>query len=92
VLFFKQDPASSTFTEGGAINVADADLAKLIGVSKLTVHTNFASGSISQPAAKPEMHFVVPTGTSIWAVIVARGSINLGATDDIKLKVDVEQQ
>jgi hypothetical protein len=92
VLFFKQDPSNSTFTEGAAIDVADADLAKLIGVVPLRTHVNFASGSISQPAAKPEMHFIVPTGTSIWAVIVARGTINLGATNDIKLKVDIERQ
>jgi len=90
-LFFDADPDGSTFTEGAAIAVADADLVKLVGVVKLTSHTDFASGSISMPAAKPELHFI-PATTSLWAVIVARGTLNLGAVDDVKLKVDIERQ
>ncbi len=90
VLFFAQDPSNSTFTENGAITLDDADLAMLIGVVKLTIHTAYAASSSSQPTATPvDMPFVLEKGTSLYAVIVARAAFNLVAVGDIMLKVGI---
>lgn len=87
VFLFNAAPTAPT--DKTAYSVASADLAKLISVIHCTDITT-AGGSIHQAdnAAKP---FLVPSGTSIYAVIVVRGTPTFTASSDVTLSVGIVQ-
>lgn len=86
VVFFSEEPTGTTFTENAALDIADADLPKIVGVAKVRTHTAFADNSVSQ-----ELNLAIPfypTGTrSLWAVMVARATMNMVSTTDLTIRV-----
>ncbi len=88
LLLFSADPSASTFTDNATLAVAAADYDKLIGVVHLTDWTNLGTPSMAQ-AQNVGMGFKLPSGTTLYGVLVARSTPTLASTSDIKLSVQV---
>ncbi len=90
VLIFNANPSASTVTDNSAFVLADADRAKLKGVIKVTAF-DVAGSSASFGYAEGRVPATGAAADDLYAVMVARGTINLGATDDLILELTVDQ-
>lgn len=90
VLIFNANPSASTVTDNSAFVLADADRAKLKGVIKVTSF-DVAGTSASIGYAEGRVPATGAVADDLYAVMVARGAINLGATDDLILELTVDQ-
>lgn len=88
LLLFAADPTASTFTDNSPLALNAADFDKLIGVVHITDWTNLGTASIAQAQALG-MPFDLASGTTIFAVLVARSTPTLASTSDLKLVVNV---
>jgi hypothetical protein len=73
-VFFDSDPSGTTFTDDAALDIADADLPKVIGFATLTAsdYCDFADSSVGTVgnlgiACKPAIN-------TLYCAIVARGT------------------
>lgn len=90
VIFFSADPSASTFTDNAAQDLADADLAKVVGVARCAEVVGLSVASIHQ-ALGVALPFALAAGSSLYAAIVVRGTPTLGSTSDIGLAVHIVQ-
>lgn len=90
ILIFNANPSSSTVTDNSAFVLADADRAKLKGVIKVTSF-DVAGTSASIGYAEGRVPATGAAADDLYAVMVARGTINLGATDDLIVELTVDQ-
>lgn len=90
VVFFTSTPGSSTITDKTAVAIAVADFDKSIGFVQMGtwVSTGTTSMSLYSSANIP---FKLPSGTSLFAVIVVRGTPTFTATSDLSLTVRILQ-
>lgn len=91
VIFFAADPALSVFTDNGVATVHDTDLALISGHVSLTAsdYASFADNSVATKSGLGQA-FRLDSGTSLFAVIVARGAPTYTA-GDIELEVSILQ-
>lgn len=89
VVFFKADPADSTFTENSAIALDSADVADVLGV--VQVFQWFDLGTPVIGVAECRIPYKLPAGSSIYAVMVPRGTINLGSVSDLIVDIGFDQ-
>lgn len=78
-VFFDSDPTGTTFTNNAAFDVADADLPKILGYVSLTDYSSFNDNSVG--SVNSIGLAVKPTGTALYAAIVARGTPTYGANE-----------
>jgi hypothetical protein len=94
IVFFNGDPSSTTFTENGAIAIATADVAKIVGgfnVAATTGWIDVGTPSFAQsPANGIAFPFYIPNGTSLYAAIISRGAPTFAATTDLTLNLGIE--
>ncbi len=90
VILFNDNPSGTTFTENGAFDVGDVDLAKVIGVLHLNDVTALSGASIHQMSANP-LSFVLRGTTTAYAAIVIRGAPTFSSTSDLSLSIRVQQ-
>jgi hypothetical protein len=96
LIFFGENPASTTFTENTALTVAPADMEKIIGRLSLTVHNSFAASSMSEPAVNQrplpfELNAITGlASTSLYMVVLSGGVLNFGATTDLAGAIYIE--
>ena len=79
-IFFDADPAATTFTNNAALDIADADLPKIIGFATLTAsdYCAFADNSVGTVG---NLGIVCkPAGSTLYAAIVARGTPTYSAS------------
>lgn len=91
VLLFNADPSSSTFTENGALAVHADDLAKIVGVLDLDQKLDLGTPVMLHTAAGARVPFVLPSGSTLYAVAVAGGTINLASAADLTFVFAIEQ-
>lgn len=84
VLLFSADPTNSTFTDNAALALNVADFDKLVGVVHITDWTSLGTPSLGQALALG-LPFKLAASTSLFAVIVARGTPTLGSTSALTL-------
>jgi hypothetical protein len=92
LFFFKADPAATTFTERAAIALAAADFDKIAG------HITFAATDLKLAAASTNGAWVrqdlglwmKPETSSLYAALVARGSITPALVSNLSLDLLVE--
>lgn len=89
VVFFTGNPTASTITDKTALATATADLAKVIGVIHLTDATLLGAAAPSIVEGEQlAMPYAAGAGTSIvYAAVVTRTAITLGATTDMVLTI-----
>lgn len=80
-VFFDADPAATTFTNNAALDIADADLPKIIGFATITAsdYCNFADSSVGSVgnigiACKP-------ADNTLYCAIVSRGTPTYAANE-----------
>lgn len=89
VIFFNANPTNSTFTDHAAIATNSADAFKIIGIAHLIDWVTTGAGSTAQ-ALNLNIAFKVPNGTALYAVPVARATLNaFGSTSDLQLGVNL---
>lgn len=89
---FNADPSGSTFTDNAAQDIVAADLGKLVGVIHLNDISSLSGASVHQAVNIVPVEFRIPSGTSLYAALVARGAMTLANTADLKLNVFIRQQ
>lgn len=97
IVFFSADPSATTFTDNAAFTPADADLVKIIGSISMTDSDAYADNSIMQRAlttttSAVELPFVVTSGSTLYAAIVARAARTQATSADLTLKVYIESK
>ena len=92
LFLFHSDPSGSTFTDNAAQDIVVADLSKSFGVIHLNDISSLSGASIHQAVNIVPVEFRIPSGTSLYAALVARGAMTLAATSDLKLNVFIRQQ
>lgn len=89
VFFFDTNPANTTFTENGALAVADADLVDLIGVAQVADWYSLSDNSVGQ-VLNLALPFVLPgASASLYAAIVERGAPTYVSTADLTIRVGI---
>lgn len=93
LILFDSDPTGTTFTENSPLDVADADLNKIVavvrfdGVAGTTLFTNVDNNVIYKAVEIP----VAPTTTSLFGALIARGGPTFAATTDVFITLNVQQ-
>lgn len=91
VVFFDANPSNTTFTENGAFNAAYADALNSVGFVQVTSWASLSDASVGRGEAFRPIHFVLTGGTTLYAAMIARGTINASAASDITLRVVIER-
>lgn len=95
IFFFNADPTNTTVTENGAVAIAAADAAKLIGcVSLVSSSDDYADGGTPDVLTKVNigLPFEINADTrSIFAIAVVRGAHTPGSTDELVFKYGILQ-
>jgi hypothetical protein len=90
LVLFSASPTASTVTDRTAVAIAAADLAKVIGVLHLTDTALLGASAPSVvQATTAVMPFDLPTGTSLYAALIARSGVTLGSTTDVTISLNV---
>jgi hypothetical protein len=94
VIIFNSDPTGTTFTENSPLDVADADMTKIVAVIRLdgvagaTLFTNVDNNVLFKAVEVP---YVASGTTSLFAALIARGGPTFAATTDVVVKLQMEQ-
>lgn len=92
VVIFSASPTGSTTADRGALAVATADLAKIVGVVHLTDATLLGTAAPSFVQGEQQaMPFKLPAGTSLFASVVTRTAITLTSVADMVVSANLLQ-
>ena len=91
VVFFNANPTGSTFTDNAAQDIVLADQGKVVGVAHCSDVTALSGCSIHQ-TSNIVLPFRLAPGATLYAAIVIRGTLNLTATDEVKIAIRIRQQ
>lgn len=90
LVLFDSDPSATTFTDNDPLDVADADLTKIVGVVQVLAYTDFADNSVAvEPAAG--VVFKLASGTTLYGALVARTAPTYASTSDLKVRLGIMQ-
>lgn len=90
IYFFNADPSNTTFTDNGAMDIADADMAKIIGVVSIAA-ADYKAGADNSFAIVKGVNLLIPSLSRIvYGALVSRGTPTYVATTDLALKLFVE--
>lgn len=86
VILFDANPSASTITDNAPVSVVAADVPKIIGVIHITDCTlvGTSAPSVCQ-AANQAILYTLPTGQTLYAVVVARSAVTLTNTSDMTI-------
>ena len=89
---FNANPSSSTFTDRAAPAIVAADLAKLIAkITLAQTDTSLSSTSTFWQALQLEIAFQLGSGnTTLYGVLVTRGTPTFGSTSDIVVTLGIQ--
>ena len=92
VILFKANPSATTFTENSALSLNSADYDKVLAHFDVT---SFDDADLGTPHIMTKANLNIPfqlaSGTSLYAVLLARGTLNLGSTSDLTLNFGILQ-
>lgn len=91
VFFFDTDPTGSTFTDDAALSIVAADLPYCCGVVHCTDVVDAGTRKLVQATGLAVPFKISASNTSLFAVIVARGSAAFTTANGISLRISVLQ-
>jgi hypothetical protein len=97
VIFFDSNPSASTFTENGAVTIADADLAKICGRLRVSSQTSFANNGILSADCEicvdrdSTATATAANDQSLYAVCVCRAARTQAAVSDLSISIGAER-
>jgi hypothetical protein len=80
VVFFDANPTGTTFTNNAALDIADADLPKVIAVIPVTTYFSFNDNSVATVNALGGIAMNAAGGPTIYACLVSRGAPTYSAS------------
>lgn len=90
LVLFDSDPSGTTFTDNDPLDVADADLTKIVGVVQVLTYTDFNDNSVAcEPAAG--IVFKLASGTTLYGALVARTAPTYASTSDLTVRLGILQ-
>lgn len=90
LILFNADPSGTTFTDNSALDIADADMTKIIARIPLVDWCGFNDNSVCC-ANNLNIPFVLASGSSIYGCLINRGTPTLSSTSDIIVNVTIVQ-
>lgn len=92
IVFFDENPTGTTITNNVALDIADADMAKVIGHVTIlaTDYVSYADNAIATRTGLG-LAFSLASGTTLYAAMVIRDTPTYTATTDIAVAVVVLQ-
>lgn len=91
IYFFDRKLINTTFTDNAAWDVSDVDILTFIGVAAITDWRTLGSNSNGQ-LLNLGLPFILPANsTTLYAVIVSRGTPTYASTSDLTLHVAILQ-
>lgn len=90
LLIFNANPSGTTVTDKTAFSLATADFSKLIGVVHVTDCTALGTPSVCM-AGNLALPVKTATGTSLFGVLVTRGTPTFTATTDVSVTLQILQ-
>ncbi len=92
VVVFDANPSATTFTNNVALDIADADLAKIAAVIQVTTTVNFVDNEVVFSTASPNKPIKVTNSDgTLWAAIVVRTTPTFTTTSALNLKLLLTQ-
>lgn len=89
VLFFNANPTNSTFTDKSPVAVAVADFATLMAPAQVATCVNTGTTSVCFLNNIAHAYSLPAAGSTLYAVIVTRGTPTFTATSDVSLRVNI---
>lgn len=89
LILFDSDPTGTTFTDQAALDIADADLTKIICVVPITTYAALNDNSIG--FASVRFPFALASGTSLYGCLVSRGTPTFAAGADVTVRLGILQ-
>ena len=90
LVLFNADPSGTTFTDNSILDIADADMVKIIARVPLVDWTNFNDNAFCA-VNNLSLDFNLASGTSLYGCLVTRGTPSFAATNDIVVTLVIEQ-
>lgn len=90
VIFFNADPTGTTFTNNAALDIADADLSKIVCTVSVTTDMAFADNGTSY-LNNINCPFYLASGTTLYGALVARGTPTYTSVSDLVVRVGILQ-
>ena len=92
LFLFDSDPSSSTFTDAAAMDIDDADLAKVCGSIAFTVALYGDQGVDNTVGGFGDLYipYDLGSGTTLFGALQVVGAEDLVATDDITIRLGVQ--
>ena len=90
LVLFNADPSGTTFTDNSVLDVADADMVKIIARVPLVDWTNLNDNAFCA-VNNLSLDFNLASGTSLYGCLITRGTPAFAATNDIIVTLVIEQ-
>ena len=92
LLLLDANPGGTTITDNAALTVADADLVKCVGVIPITAEDYHALVDNSVASIRNlGAAFQVASGTTLYGVLVARGTPTFAGASDVVVRLAISQ-
>jgi hypothetical protein len=88
LILFNAQPTNTTITDKTAFSLAAADFDKVVGVVHITDCTSLGTPSTCR-ADSLGLTFRLASGTTLYGVLVTRGTPTFSATSDVSVQISV---
>lgn len=88
LILFDTDPTGTTFTDNSALDVADADMDKIVGVVEFRTYYAFGDNSVGQ-SLNLALPFILSTGQDLYGALVSRGTPTYAAATDLIVRLNI---
>ncbi len=89
LLLFDRLPSNTTFTDGAAIDIADADGPGIFATVPVTQYTNFSDNAFGAAVGLGRPFQCQPGANTIWAAVMAGQSVTFATQTDLRLSIGV---
>lgn len=92
LILFNANPSGTTFTNDASLDIADADLAKIVAVVPITGHHAWTDNGISRATGLDIPIKVAQASGSrtLYAALVARGAPTFTGTSDVSVTLSLK--
>lgn len=91
VIIFSANPSATTFTDNAALDIADADLTKVICMIQVYTHSALNDNGVSSAHGTGCVFKLAQNATTLYAALVARSTPTLASTSDITVRYGILQ-
>jgi hypothetical protein len=88
LILLNANPTGTTVTDNSPLDIADADIGKIIGHLSIVTYADFNDSSAGQSAPKI-VPFMLPSGTDLYGILVTRSTPTYVATTDVTAKLGI---